>query len=79
MASNKIFFFLILWAAIGDTFLTFAGRGGGRALSSSSEGSAQDRGMPSTAQQLRGCSARGWVLTPWVMLSFSALGQAAEC
>lgn len=78
MASNKLIFFLVLWAAIGDTFLTFAGRGG-RAVSSSSEGSAQDRKMPSTAQQLRRCSGWGWVFMPWVMLGFSALGQAAEC
>lgn len=78
MTSNKIISFLVLWAAIVDTFLTFAGTGG-RALSSSSEGSAQDREMPSTAQQLRTCSGWGWVSVPWVTFGFNALGQVAEC
>lgn len=78
MTSNKIISFLVLWAAIVDTFLTFAGRGG-RAFSSSPEGSAQDREMPSTAQQRSRCSGWGWLSVPWVTLGFNVLGQVAAC
>lgn len=62
LCRNKIIFFLVLWAATGDTFLSFASRGG-RALSSSLRGKAQ----PSTAAAE---VMPGWVSVPWVSLGF---------
>lgn len=59
MASDKIIFFLALCAVIGDTFLSFAGRGG-RVFPSSTEAACSVKEKLSyPVQQANGC-AQAW-------------------